>query len=323
MNALVTGASGFIGSHLVPKLRTRYRKVRVLVHNRPVLLQNGVEALSGDIRDGASLKRALEDTDIIFHLAAALGGTLARRREFEDTNVKGTENLLRAAREAGSPRVIHFSSAGVLGSVQENRAVAEDYPPDPRFVYDRTKLEGERRALEFAKQGLSVVVVRPGWVYGPGDRRTFKLISAVARGRFALVTPGNICQTPVHVDDLVTGTLLCAEKGRSGEIYHLAGRELLSIEEIVMTIADAAGTRVRRIPVPLPAVRAAAYLMEKTFLAFKKEAPLTRGRLDFFLHPKPLAIQKAEKELGYSPQVSFRTGMASTVCWYRDHGWFR
>jgi dihydroflavonol-4-reductase len=168
-----------------------------------------------------------------------------------------------------------------------------------------------------------VVVVRPGWVYGPGDRRTFKLIKAVADRRFILFTRGTTLQTPVYVDDLIQGVLLAAEKARAGEIYHLAGSEVLPVREIVGLIARAAGVQFPSFPFPILPLKTAAFILEKTFVLMKKEAPLTRGKLAFFIHPKPLSIRKAVAELGYSPRTDLKKGMPQTISWYVKNGWLK
>ena len=321
MKAFVTGASGFIGTHLVSELLKQNWEVGVLIHKQPFSEQEKVRIFRGDIRDSSVLKEALLETDVLFHLAAALGASLINRKEFFRVNAEGTENVLRAARDAGVKRVIHFGSAGVLGAVKENEAVGEEYPSRPIDIYDATKLEGEKTALRFAREGMDVVVVRPGWAYGPGDRRTFKLIKAIAKKRFMLVTKGKTNHTPVFIHDLVKGVLLCAAKARAGEIYHLAGEEVLSVKDMVSTIAEATHSKIPSFSLPLFPVRIAAWKMEKVFYLFKREAPLSRGKLGFFIHPKPLSIQKAKKELGYSPQTDFQTGVRAAVAWYQDRGW--
>lgn len=321
MKALVTGASGFIGRNLAEALLLQNWSVRLLVHQTLPPVTERFEIVRGDIREKKGLEAKLEGVDILYHLAAALGGSRIPKKEFFRINARGTEHILKAAQDAGIKRVVHVSSAGVLGSVAENTAVGEDHPPAPIDVYDKSKREGERIALEFAASGLDVVVIRPGWVYGPGDRRTLKLFHAIARGRFALVAKGRTRQTPVYIDDLIRGILLCDEKGRQGEIYHLAGCEVLSVREIANTIASVLGKKRPRLSLPGLPVRVAAWKMGTVFSLFNKEAPLTPGKLTFFLHPKPLAIDKAAQELGYSPQVNFLEGAARTVGWYRAHGW--
>ena len=321
MKAFITGASGFIGSHLARKLLDQNWQVSILRHERDLPDLGKFQVFQGDVRDFNSLKDMLKGTDVLFHLAAALGASRINKREFYHINAQGTQNILKAATDAGVGRVVHFSSAGVLGSVKENKAVGEDHPVHPIDIYDLTKLEGERTALRYARKGMNVVVIRPGWTYGPGDNRTFKLIKAVAKKRFILVTKGNTRLTPVYIHDLIEGILLCAEKSKGGEIFHLAGPEVLSVKDVVSIIGEAAGVQIPRFSLPLFPVKVGAWSMEKAFAFFKREAPLSMGKLGFFIHPKPLSIQKAKEELDYSPETNFRKGMQTTISWYRDHGW--
>ena len=139
MKAVVTGASGFIGSRLVEHLVRKGWDVRVLIHNRSLDMDTRVVTVKGDIRDPASLKSAFKDRDILFHLAAALGGSLLDKKEFDDINQAGTVNVMNEARYSGIKKVIHFSSAGVLGAVEKKTAAEESYPSSPKNIYDRTK----------------------------------------------------------------------------------------------------------------------------------------------------------------------------------------
>lgn len=321
MRAFITGASGFVGTHLVKKLLKNNWSVRILIHKNNIGDSKNCEVILGDIGENKVLEDALKEIDVLFHLAAALGGSLIDRNEFYRINAAGTENVLDAAFKAGVKKAVHFSSAGVLGAVRNNKAVDEAYPPHPISSYDQSKLEGEKIALNKAKEGKPVLVIRPGWVYGPGDRRTFKLIRAIARKKFILVTRGHARQTPVFIDDLLQGVLQCVEQGRNGEIYNIAGNEALTVRQIVENIAAATDSTIPKLTLPLFPAKVAAWKLEKAFRLFKKEAPITSGKLAFFIHPKPLSIQKAARELGFVPQTLFQEGIAQTVNWYRKQGW--
>ncbi len=321
--ALVTGASGFIGSHLVAELGNRQWQLRLLQHRTEISEGGRHEIIEGDLSTPETFQSALKGVDVVFHLAAALGASLLDETGFHHVNVTGTENLLDAARKAEVKQVIHFSSAGVLGQVTAGETADEAFPCKPRNAYDRTKLAAEETALAAAHSGQNVIVVRPGWVYGPGDRRTFKLIRAIAGNRFLLVTKGSARQTPVFIQDLIQGVMLCSERGKPGEIYHLAGDEVLSVLQMVEAIATALGTRIPSLHLPLAPTRAAARILETGFRLFKREAPLTMGKLSFFIHPKPLAIQKAKVECGYAPSTDFVSGMDKTISWYREQHWLK
>jgi len=321
MLALVTGASGFIGGHLIRVLKNNGWDVRAYVHRTPLAGMDGVSAVSGDILDEAALEAAMAGVDVVFHLAAAVGSVVTDPRAFRQVNVGGTEAMLAAARRAGVGRVVHFSSIAVLGAVKAGDAADEDYPAAPRTLYDRTKFAAEQAARLAAAKGLDVVIIRPGWVYGPGDRRTFKFIRAICRRRSALIAGAQGRQTPVFIDDLTAGTLLAAQKGRAGAVYHLAGDEILTAEEMTAMVAAACGVAGPRLRLPRRLAQAAAFCLEKTFGLFKVETPINRGKLAFFLDPKAMSSARAKKELGYRPATDFRTGVASAIAWYRQNGW--
>jgi len=321
MNIFVTGASGFIGKALIKELAERKHKVSVLQHKKAGFKESSYRVYQGDISDFSVLKKASTNAEVVFHLAASMGADQVSEREFMRINKKGTELVLKAAEEAGVKKFVHFSSAGVFGSVRQKGAVRENYPRNPISVYDRSKRAGEDAVLNFPSQKMRIMVVRPGWVYGPEDRRTFKLIKAIADKRFIFVTGKKTLQTPVYINDLIKGVLLCAERGKNGEIYHLAGKEILTVREIAEKIADALETHFPTLALPLWFIKTVTFIFEKGYRVFGREAPLTRGRLAFFTHSKPLSIKKAELELGYSPEYDFRTGIQKTISWYEEKGW--
>jgi nucleoside-diphosphate-sugar epimerase len=321
MRAFVTGGSGFIGSHLIDALLEAGWRVGALSHRGPILQADRVEITAGDVIDIRALAAGVKGVDAVFHLASAVGSFRRAREDDFRVNAAGTEAVLEAARRAKVARVIHCSSAGVLGTVRDAEVAAEDYPPRPILPYDHAKYQAEKLARRFAAEGMNVVIVRPGWVYGPRDRRTFKLIRAIAGGRFVLATRGAARQTPVYVGDLVGGILQAATRGRAGEVYHLAGSEILTAREIVEAVAAACGRPIPRLRLPALPARLAAYLLEKAYSPFRQEPPLSRPKLSFFLHSKALSIDKARRELGFSPQVDFRRGIRLAVDWYRRSGW--
>ncbi len=321
MQALVTGATGFIGSHLVRALKTGGWDVRVFVHETPLADVSGLESWVGDIRDAAVLEKAMAGVDVVFHLAAAVGSVVREPHAFREVNLEGSRVLLAAARKAGVGRVVHFSSIGVLGAVKAGETAAEDYLPAPKTLYDKTKFAAEEAARLAAANGLDVVIIRPGWVYGPGDRRTYKFIRAVCKRKFALVRGAPGSQTPVYIDDLIAGTLLVAAKGKPGSVYHLAGNEILTADEMARAVASACGVGSPRLKLPKWPTMAAAFVLEKIFAMVKKEAFLNRGKLSFFLDPKAMSSSRAKNELGYGPQMGFHRGIALTVDWYRNNGW--
>ena len=174
MLALITGASGFVGTHLVKKLLKNNWSVRILIHKKNIQESKDCEVFVGDIGEKKVLEDAMRDVDILFHLAAALGGSLIDKNEFFRINAAGTQKVFDAAFNAGVKKAVHFSSAGVLGAVRNNKVADEAFSTRPISAYDQSKLEGEKIALNHAKEGKSVLVIRPGWIYGRGDRRNVR-----------------------------------------------------------------------------------------------------------------------------------------------------
>lgn len=320
MLAAITGATGFIGSHLVDSLLEQGWKVRILRHLRPPHRKE-VELFEGRIDQIKDLLSFCQGADTIFHLASAMGSAQLKGEEFYRINVEGTKALLEAAIKMKVPRFLHVSSAGVLGNVPHGIVADENYPPQPITTYDRTKWQGEKIALEAAQAGLDVVIVRPGWIYGPRDRRTLKLIRAIKKGVFFIVGNGRGRQTPLWIKDLIQGLLLAVEKGKRGEIYHLAGNEILMVKDMVKMIASALQVKFKPIHLPIFPIRIAASFFDQIGLLLGQEMPLNSSRLSFFLHSKPLAIEKARQELGFRPVSNFREGITQAVSWYRDQGW--
>ncbi|MEW5901181.1 MAG: NAD-dependent epimerase/dehydratase family protein [Acidobacteriota bacterium] len=321
MRVFVTGGSGFIGSHLIETLLARGWSVRALAHRSRLPQEDKIEIIRGDIGDIELLRKGLRGTDIAFHLTAALGSSVIGAAEFRRINALGTETVLEAARLENVRRVVHFSSAGIFGALRQDEIADESHSPNPVSIYDRTKLEGETAALGFAGKGMDVVVVRPGWAYGPRDRRTFKLIKAICAGRFLMAGRGAGRQTPIYIDDLTRGVLLAAEKGKKGQIYHLAAGEILLAREIVEAVAEACGRKIPRLGLPLFLARPAAFVLEKSFVPLRREPPFNRAKLSFFVHSRALSAEKAKRQLGFAPEVDFRQGIAKALDWYRKNGW--
>ncbi|MGB5399369.1 MAG: NAD-dependent epimerase/dehydratase family protein, partial [Thermoanaerobaculia bacterium] len=191
---LVTGAGGFIGSHLTEALLEAGRAVRALDLNldriQHLALTPNLQALTCDIRDKKAVDKALAGVCTVFHLAAAHLGASTPDTEFQQVNVDAVKNLVSTANRAGVQRFIHCSSVGVFGRI-ENPPADETTICRPELTYERTKLEGEKSVLEQGNSGeLQVVVLRPVWVYGPGCGRTEKLFRAISKGRFVVAGRG-------------------------------------------------------------------------------------------------------------------------------------
>lgn len=321
---LVTGATGFTGSHLTRAL-VEQGPVRVLVRSTErarQVLPDAVEVVEGDITDRAVVARTIDGCRVVFHLAAAYREAGLPRRRYYEVHVTGTANLLDAACRAGVRRFVHVSTVGVHGHIADPPA-DETWPHRPGDVYQATKSEAERLALAFgAQHGLPVTVARPTAIYGPGDLRLLKLFRLIARRRFVMLGRGEVFYHMVYVTDLVAGLRLLAERPEAvGETFILGGPEYRTLNELVQLIAEAVGAPAPRRRFPVGPVRWAAALCEAVCQPLRIEPPLYRRRVDFFVKSRAFSIEKARRVLGYAPQVDLPTGIRRTAEWYRAHGY--
>ena len=320
---LVTGATGFTGSHLARRLAGEGREVVALV--RPTsrvdsLQRSGIECRVAALEDRDSVKSCLAGVSEVYHLAAAFRTEHADREEFYRTNVAGTRHLLEAAREVGVRRFVHCSTVGVHGEIEDPPA-SESYRCKPGDYYQQTKLEGELAALEYVDRGLAVSVVRPAGIYGPSDGRFLKLFKAIASGRFVMIGSGRTLYHMTYVDDLVDGLLLAGDVPDAvGEVFIIAGEAYTTLQRLVNLTADALGAAHPRLKLPYLPVYAASVVCDRLFRAVGANPPLYPRRVEFFAKDRAFDITKAKELLGYRPKVSLDEGLAKTAEWYRENG---
>jgi dihydroflavonol-4-reductase len=322
---LVTGATGFTGGHLARGLLVRGHTVRVLVREREKareLQAEGLDAAIGDIRDQAAVASALQNIDVVYHIAAIYRQAGVTTATYRAVNATAVGEMIEAASRSGVKRVVHCSTVGVHGDIKHPPA-NEDAPFSPGDVYQDTKLEGEQIARETGKQtGVDVTIVRPSGIYGPGDRRLLKLFGGVARRRFPMLGSGEIYYHLTYIDDLVEGFRLCGElPAAANRTYILAGGEVTTLNELVKLVAEVAGVDPPRVHFPVWPVWTAAAICEAVCVPLGIEPPLYRRRVDFYTKSRAFDISRARQELGYAPQVGLRDGIARTLAWGREHGW--
>ena len=304
MKALVTGAGGFIGAHVVAALASAGADVRAFDRRPPPDPPPGIEPIAGDVLDREALERAIEGRDAVFHLAALYSYARADAEAMRAINVEGTRALLDAAARARSvKRIVHTSSCGTCGPVPGRPATEDDEPPDYELAvpYKRTKLEGERLALAAARDGLDVVVVNPTTPVGPGDRRptpTGKMVSDVARGRARAYLAGGELNI-VAVEDVAAGHVAAHERGQRGERYLLGG-ENLSMRELFAIVAAAAGRRPPRVAIPWRVADVAARIADAALApAGREPSLLVHDEVRLARLPMTFDDARARTELGY------------------------
>jgi dihydroflavonol-4-reductase len=326
--SLVTGATGFVGSAVARALLRGGHRVRVLVRpnsDRRNLAGLSVEIAEGSMEDPPSLVRAVAGCRYVYHVAADYRIWVPDPAPMFRANVVGTRDLLMAALEAGAERVVYTSSVATLGLVSGGSANEKTPSRGEDMIgpYKRSKFEAEEVARELAvARGLPVVIVNPSTPVGPGDIKptpTGRLILEAARGQMpAFVDTGlNI----VHVDDVATGHLAAAEKGRVGERYILGG-ENLSLAEILAEVSQVVGRRAPRLRIPHSVLLPIAFGAECAARITGREPFVTLDGVRMSRKKMYFTSDKASRELGYAPQPA-RQAIADAVAWFRANGYLR
>ncbi|HEX9308455.1 MAG TPA: NAD-dependent epimerase/dehydratase family protein [Anaeromyxobacter sp.] len=319
MRALVTGAGGFLGKRLVRALSARGDRVRALVRRPGAALDlEGVEVLTGDATDPATLRSAVRGQDLVFHLAGVRRATDAA--EFLRVNAGSTRALLDACL-AGAPGLARFVLAGSMAAAGPSRTpLRESAPLAPVEPYGVSKAEAESIALSYADR-LPVAVARPPRIMGPGDRENL-LFFRIARAHLALDF-GDRPLSWIDVDDCARGFLLLADRPEArGEAFFLASAETTTAAGLMREAARALGVGVRRVPVPSRALRAAAALADVVSAATGRRLPLNRKLAAQLLAPGWVCDPaKAKAKLGFEATTPLADSIGRAARWYVDHRW--
>lgn len=328
MRAFLTGASGFVGGHILRQLEGEGARVRCLArptsarHNFAATVADVVE---GDLRDAASVARAMEGCDTVFHCAGDYRLFVRRPAEIYASNVDGTANILAAAAELGVERVVYTSTVGTLGPMADDSAADETSTvglADMVGHYKRSKFLGKQEAKAWAERGLPVVIVHPSAPVGEGDHKptaTGKIVLDFLNRKMPayLRTGLNL----VDVRDVARGHLLAAEKGRVGEEYILGARNM-TLKEILQLLAEITGLKAPRLRLPhwMPLGLAAV----DTGLArvLPREPWLALEALQLARHMMFFDNSKARRELGFEPGP-VEAALGRAVDWYREHDYAR
>jgi dihydroflavonol-4-reductase len=308
----------------VARLLEKGAHVRVLARSRTKALEltrAGAEIVVGDINDRQSLREAVEGVAVVFHLAGRLFIPGVPHSEYQSTHVEGTKALLDACRKQSSlERFVHCSTTGVLGATGEQPA-DEAVEFRPTNVYEATKAEAETAVREAWRVGFPAVIVRPGLVYGPGDLHLFGFFKSVLQHQFRPIGRRPVWLHPIYIDDISEAFLRCAEHpAASGECFHVAGREPVTLADLAGAIARAAGTNAPAGYIPVTAARAVAAFGDLLPAGVRHFAPLTSARLDFLTHSRVYSTAKAQRLLDFTAATDLATGIARTLAWYRQQG---
>ncbi len=326
----LTGATGFIGSHLVERLLEQGCEISALMRNPPADVPAGIRVIRGDLSDSKSLEQGLVQLgtlDVVYHLAGVVAAST--REGYFSANQKGTQNLMQAlvALQEKPKRIVLVSSLAAGGpALDRDNPRLEGDKPVPVSAYGQSKLAAEEAALAF-KDRLSIAIVRPPMVYGPRDKGVYVLIKTVSR-RIHPRLPGSDPSgekfySLIHSDDLVEAILKLGSAAiQSGEIFYVSDGGVYSSSELLQAMAGALGVRPVKLPVPGWVLKSAAWSLTRLSQATGKAFALNQDKLgEIFPDYWICSPEKSRQVLGFEPRVSLAEGMRSTVKWYRDNRW--
>lgn len=329
MKVLVTGAAGFLGGHLVDMLLERGDDVRAMV--RPVedssrlrTLKN-VEVVYGDLTDVESLRQAVQGVQRVYNIAAKTG-PWGLEEVYHAINVRGLADLINASMDAGVQRIVHASSITVYGH-NLHGIVTEDHPYHAEDnPYSRTKIAGEKLIASLVKdRGAPVVIVRPGWIYGPRDNASFgRYLSMIESGKLFFFGSGKNIVSPVYVRDVAQGVIKAGDAGDEviGRAYTITNDQRVTQEEYLNTIADALHVKHISLRVPFSFLYLAGRSAELLWQAMGRRnaapPPLSTYGVTLQGRDQIFSIDKARKELGYAPEYDIKRGVEEGVRWYQE-----
>lgn len=311
MKALVTGANGFTGSHLVKVLEQRGDTVVGLVRKTSDLSRlahSKAQLVYGDITDRSALKTAMQSVDWVFHTAAYVELGLVDAVRMERINVEGTRSVLETAKAAGITKLVYCSTIGIYGDTQGQTIDETFQRQQPGFssAYDSTKYKAQQLVDQAVAEGLPVVSVMPSGIFGADDPHFGPVLQTFRQGRLKVWAGGDRVTGIVHVDDLVAAMLLAAEKAPSGAHYIISTGDLTT-REMFRFLSQETGVPVPH-EVPEPIVRLAGNLLDPIGRLFSWQPPISRERVHY-VYDRCVRVDgsKARRELGWQPRTVEQT----------------
>jgi nucleoside-diphosphate-sugar epimerase len=318
---LITGGTGFIGGHLVEKLRARGEAVRCLVRSSSNTrgLPPGVETAVADLIKGQGIEAALDGVDAVIHVAGVTKALSAA--DYFAANAGATETLARALRNRPI-RLVHVSSVAAIGPSLDGCPLNEDATPHPVSTYGRSKLEGERIARAHVPDA---VIVRPPVVYGPRDTGVFQILKGVSRGLTLEIAGGERWFSAIYVEDLVEGLWLAARAPSAvGRAYFLTHRDPTTWRELGATAAQIMGRRPRTLRLPIAAAKAVGFFSEMWSHISRNPAIISREKVvEACCRFWTCDSGRATADLGFEAPTPLAAGLAKTLMCYKEAGWLK
>jgi nucleoside-diphosphate-sugar epimerase len=310
MRTLITGANGYIGSHLVDQLLQQGHDVNALIFegtDASMLENKPVKIFTGDVRNYESLEQAVAGCETVFHLASLVGIWNKNPRLFHEINVKGTENLLRACQSQDVRRVLICSSCGIFGPSKNGEFVDETRYGNARLTdpYEVSKYRQVELGKRYLGQGLEVVFVYPTRVFGPGIRSDgnslTSILEGVANGTWRIILgSGKNVANYIFVDDVVRGMSLAMEKGENGEGYILGGTNV-TYDQLFGLLQKISGKQIKLTRVPYPVLRMVAFFEVIRSKITGKKPFITAHAAKKYTSDWPVSTQKIQLQLGFQP----------------------
>jgi len=331
-NILVTGASGFIGSHLVEELvkDEKNEKIKVLVKNKKELgsinefseeTLKKINIVEGDLLDKGALIQALKGIKKVFHLAAIGRPMNVPKEAYFRVNVDGTRNLLEACKKNNVKRIIHVSSMSVFGYSRDRTPLSEDSPQLPVSDYGESKKQQEKLVLDFCKKNkIDLVVLRPPMVLGPRDSQNLKLFRLINTGFFPLLRSGRARYEIVYVKNFVHALILADLYGKNLGCYNVNDGRSYTIKELFETIANVERKKLFPFAPPVFLVIFFGGIMEIFSKMINIHPPFNSGTALWMTNDNTMDVKKAFRELGYSQKIGLEEGVIETANYYYGRG---
>lgn len=322
---LVTGGTGFTGSHLLKELSKTGCTLRVIARpssDRSTFDGLSIDWFTGDVYSPEVIQNAMNGVNYVFHVAAAYREAKIEDSVYHNVHVESTKLIAReAVKQSGFKRFVHISTVGVLGHI-DNPPADEDTQYNPGDVYQHTKTEAEKWILEFSKNNeLDVTVIRPAAIYGPGDKRLLKLFKLAKLPLVPLIGYSKGLYHLIHVDDLVGFMIYVAGcREAAGGVYICGSPEPVSIKGMISHIANVMGRSAKFVRIPAWPVFLLGDLCELICKPLNIEPPIYRRRIAFFTKDRAFSTARMQA-IGFNTRISDNDGLKQLYNWYQQQGW--